>query len=109
MASQLAILMTEFQGNYPELLEMSITGFAPDGFLTYMTTAFSGTNVDSYEVLRDMRTFVNTRAVREYNNPETFWWQLSGLMSSIADAAYHRHNMSWRNDYYNGVSAMFRE
>ncbi|MCB1200932.1 MAG: hypothetical protein KDK41_09830 [Leptospiraceae bacterium] len=109
MASQLAILMTEFQGNYPELLEMSITGFATDGFLTYMTTAFSGTNVDSYEVLRDMRTFVNTRPVREYNNPETFWWQLSGLMSSIADAAYHRHNMSWRNDYYNGVSAMFRE
>lgn len=109
MAPQLATLMAEFKGDYPQLLEMMITGFEKDGFLTYVGNSMGSAKVDSFGVLRDMRTFVNTKAVREYDNENTFWWQLSGLLSSISETAYKRHNMVWREDYHGNVSGIFRE
>lgn len=122
-------VLQEFQGDYNDLLNMGLEGFKSDGFLTYFSTNL--TNKPPYtslDVLTDVRTLFNTRAMRcypgitgeyfggpqyckKYKALDTFWGQFGLLMDQFSTAAYNKYKNQWQSqmhpNYYARLVSVF--
>ncbi|MCS6985443.1 MAG: hypothetical protein NZM25_10020 [Leptospiraceae bacterium] len=122
VAQDLSHFISAFQGQYVGLLEMGIAGFAPDGFLTYLSQMKTDPEYSGIDVLLDLRTLANTQAMRCYtgkNAPycqnktkkEMFWPQLSQLLRNFAETAYKQHRFTFSPElnfkYYQMIQETF--
>lgn len=122
VATELSQVIGAFRGQYVGLLEMGIAGFAPDGFLTYLSQMKTDPQYSGIDVLIDLRTLANTEAMRCYtgkNAPycynkskkEMFWPQLSQLLRNFAEMAYKQHHFTFSPElnfkYYEKIQNTF--
>ena len=95
-----------------DLIKWSAYGFKPDGFLTYMMSTLKVDNqqYSTIDFIRDLKTLLNTKAMREYNNPNTFWWQFASLTESFGAYVAKEKNIKWKQDedFHSQVSNIFK-
>jgi len=122
-------LLREFQGDYNDLLNMGLEGFAPRGFMTYFSTNLKNqAPYTSLDILTDVRTLFNTQAMRcypgitkeysggasyckKYKALDTFWGQFGLLMDQFSTSAYNKYKAQWQGQmsspYYSRLVSIF--
>ena len=110
MTNSLAPVMLAYKGRYDKLFDVLYHGLRPDGFLTFMNDVLVlPDGYETYDVLFDLQTLLNSKVMREYNHPETFWWQFGDLIGGFSAYVADKHGHSWetKEDYYERMSNIF--
>ena len=105
-------MIAVFQGNLSKLLAWTAYGFKEDGFLTYMGSALKvDDKYSTLDFIRDLKTLLNTKQLREYNHYDTFWWQFADLTASFGQYVAKAQNKTWKSDteFYNQIATIFNK
>ncbi len=110
MANSLAPIVLAYKGKYGKLLNMLYNGLKADGFLTFMGNSLAlPEGYSTNDLLTDFQTLLNTKVMREYDHPETFWWQFGELVGGVSGYVAEQHGYSWetKEDYYRRMATIF--
>ena len=110
MASSLAPMMFIFKGKYDKLFNLFDYALREDGFLTFMGNSLvlpEGYSLN--DLLTDFQVLLNTKVIREYDHPETFWWQFGELIGGVSGYIAEQNGYSWEteNNYYERIANLF--
>lgn len=70
-----------------------------------------GGSYDAFDVLIDVNTLLDIKQVRDYQTPDTLWYQASDLLRAFSEKAYLQYNENFSLDpqYYPNFVNLFRE
>ena len=112
ISGSLSPVMLAFRGKYHEMLDVVYYGLQPEGFLTFMGDSLTlPEDYKNMDLLADFDTLLNTKAMREYGSPGTFWWGFGDLIGGFADIVARNKDYSWETeeDYYKRIAEIFTE
>lgn len=85
LAKHMPRLMRAYQGQYEDMLQVSLMMMAPDGIGTYLVENLKPhSRYDSWDLVEEFNYLLNVDIFREYTHTDTFWWQMGAMLEDMS-------------------------
>ncbi len=99
-SEHLPVILKSFKGHYERIIQMTLHDYEVNGFLPYVTNVLK-VDKEKYttkDFLEDIKILLNSKVMREYETPDTFWWQFSDLIAGFGAYASSQRGIKWDNN-----------